>query len=93
MSVVPVTGNWTGASTTFNTKPALGTTPLGSIAGVPDGSAVHSIELDTAALTTVLGSSYSLGLTSTGSDPLWIWSSEATAAEGTPQLVLTFGAK
>ncbi|WP_046776215.1 DNRLRE domain-containing protein [Streptomyces yangpuensis] len=93
VSVVPVTGTWSGASTSFNTKPALGATPLGSIAGVPDGSAVHNVGLDTAAVTAVLGSSYSLGLTSNGSDPLWLWSSESTAAEGTPQLVLTFGAK
>ncbi|MFJ1565515.1 LamG-like jellyroll fold domain-containing protein [Streptomyces erythrochromogenes] len=93
VSVVPVTGTWSGASTSFNTKPALGATPLGSIAGVPDGSAVHNVELDTAAVTAVLGSSYSLGLTSNGSDPLWLWASESTAAEGTPQLVLTFGVK
>ncbi|MFC9295252.1 LamG-like jellyroll fold domain-containing protein [Streptomyces sp. NPDC057011] len=93
VSVVPVTGTWSGTGTTFNTKPTLGTTPLGSFASVPDGSAVQSVPLDTAALSAVLGSSYSLGLTSTGTDPLWIWSSESTAAEGAPQLVLTFGAK
>ncbi|MEW2136133.1 LamG-like jellyroll fold domain-containing protein [Streptomyces sp. NPDC005409] len=93
VSVVPVTGTWSGAGTTFNTKPTLGTTPLGSITGVPDGSAIHNVELDTTALSAVLGSSYSLGLTSTGTDPLWLWSSESTAAEGAPQLVLTFGVK
>ncbi|MFD3807349.1 LamG-like jellyroll fold domain-containing protein [Streptomyces sp. NPDC058611] len=93
VSVVPVTGTWSGAGTTFNTKPTLGTTPLGSISGVPDGSAVHGVELDTAAVSPVLGSSYSLGLKSTGTDPLWLWSSEATAADAAPQLVLTFGPK
>ncbi|MFJ4778346.1 LamG-like jellyroll fold domain-containing protein [Streptomyces sp. NPDC088762] len=93
INVVPVTGTWSGAGTTFNTKPTLGTTPLGSITGVPDGSAVQNVTLDTAALSAVLGSSYSMGLTSTGTDPLWIWSSESTAADGAPQLVLTFGAK
>ncbi|UQX03075.1 LamG-like jellyroll fold domain-containing protein [Streptomyces sp. RerS4] len=93
VSVVPVTGTWSGAGTTFNTKPTLGTTPLGSIAGVPDGSALQSIELDTAALTPVLGTTYSLGLTSAGTDPLWLWSSEATAADAAPQLILTFGPK
>ncbi len=93
VSVVPVTGTWSGPGTTFNTKPTLGTTPLGSITGVPDGSAVHGVELDTAAVSAVLGSSYSLGLKSTGTDPLWLWSSEATAADAAPQLVLTFGPK
>ncbi|MEV7420237.1 LamG-like jellyroll fold domain-containing protein [Streptomyces sp. NPDC089919] len=90
VSVVPVTGTWSGTST-FTTKPTLGATVLGSISAVPDGSALHSIDLDKAAVTAALGSSYSLGLTSNGSDPLWLWSSESTASEGTPQLVLTFG--
>ncbi|WP_030295175.1 DUF7594 domain-containing protein [Streptomyces katrae] len=93
VSVVPVTGTWSGASTTFNNKPTLGTTPLGAFASVPDGSAVQSTPLDTAVLSPVLGSSYSLALTSTGTDPLWIWSMESTAAEAAPQLVLTFGPK
>ncbi|TDU75885.1 LamG-like jellyroll fold domain-containing protein [Streptomyces sp. KS 21] len=93
VSVVPVTGTWSGASTTFNNKPTLGTTPLGAFASVPDGSAIQSTPLDTAALSPVLGSSYSLALTSTGTDPLWIWSMESTAADAAPQLVLTFGPK
>ncbi|KJY40754.1 fibronectin, partial [Streptomyces sp. NRRL S-444] len=93
VSVVPVTGAWSGASTTFNNKPTLGTTPLGAFASVPDGSAIQSTPLDTAALSPVLGSSYSLALTSTGTDPLWIWSMESTAADAAPQLVLTFGPK
>ncbi|MGW6866717.1 CBM96 family carbohydrate-binding protein [Streptomyces sp. NPDC054901] len=93
VSVVPVTGTWSGAGTTFNTKPTLGTTPLGSIAGVPDGSAIQNVELDTAAVSAVLGTSSSLGLTSTGTDPMWIWSSESTAADAAPQLILTFGPK
>jgi hypothetical protein len=93
ITAVPVTGTWSGTGTTFTSKPTLGTTPLGTLAGAPDGSAVHSIPLDTAALSAALGTSYSLGLTSTGTDALWIWSSEATAADGPPQLVLTFGAK
>ncbi|MER5930001.1 DNRLRE domain-containing protein [Streptomyces sp. NPDC002054] len=93
VSVVPVTGTWSGAGTTFNTKPTLGTTPLGSITGIADGSAIHNVDLDTAAVSAVLGTSYDMALTSAGTDPLWIWSSEATAAEGTPQLILTFGPK
>ncbi|MCX5404510.1 DNRLRE domain-containing protein [Streptomyces sp. NBC_00335] len=93
VSVVPVTGTWSGAGTTFNTKPTLGTTPLGSFAGVPEGTAVQSVPLNTTALSAVLGSSYSLGLTSTGGDALWLWSSESTAVDAKPQLTLTFGAK
>ncbi|MCY0957539.1 LamG-like jellyroll fold domain-containing protein [Streptomyces sp. H27-H5] len=93
VSVVPVTGSWTAAATTFNTKPALGTPALGTLAGAADGSAVHGIDLDTAAVTALLGSNTSLALTSTGTDPLWLWSSESTAADAAPQLILTFGPK
>ncbi|MFJ7153610.1 DNRLRE domain-containing protein [Streptomyces sp. NPDC101118] len=91
VSVVPVTGTWSGASTSYNTKPALGATVLGTIGGIADGSAVHNVDLDKAALSAVLGGEYSVALTSNGSDPLWLWSSESTANEGTPQLILTFG--
>ncbi|WP_349372163.1 LamG-like jellyroll fold domain-containing protein [Streptomyces sp. G-G2] len=93
VNVVPVTGTWSGAATTFTTKPTLGTTVLGSVAGVPDGSAVQNVELDTTALTAVLGGSYSMALTSAGTDPLWLWSAESTATDAVPQLVLTFGPK
>ncbi|MEV6571256.1 LamG-like jellyroll fold domain-containing protein [Streptomyces sp. NPDC051577] len=93
VSVVPVTGSWTGAATTFNTKPALGTPALGTLAGAADGSAVHGVDLNTAAVTALLGSNTSLALTSTGTDPLWLWSSESTAADAAPQLILTFGPK
>ncbi|MCX5073286.1 DNRLRE domain-containing protein [Streptomyces sp. NBC_00513] len=93
VSVVPVTGSWTAAATTFNTKPALGTPALGTLAGAADGSAIHGIDLDTAAVTALLGDNTSLALTSTGTDPLWLWSSESTAADAAPQLILTFGPK
>ncbi|WP_328535641.1 LamG-like jellyroll fold domain-containing protein [Streptomyces sp. NBC_00344] len=91
-SVVPVTGAWTEGALTYNNRPALGSGTLGTLSGATDGSTVYSASLDTAALSSALGGSYSLALTSTGTDPLWLWSSEATANEGTPQLVLTFGA-
>ncbi|WP_328967265.1 DNRLRE domain-containing protein [Streptomyces sp. NBC_00239] len=91
VSVVPVTGAWTETGTTYTTRPALGGPALGGFAGIPDGSAVHTTALDTATVAAALGSPYGLALTGAGSDALWLWSSEATAAEGTPQLVLTFG--
>ncbi|KIF72469.1 fibronectin [Streptomyces sp. AcH 505] len=91
-SVVPVTGAWTEAGVTYNNRPALGAGTLGTLSGASAASSVYSTSLSTSALSAALGSSYSLALTSTGTDPLWLWSSEATANEGTPQLVLTFGA-
>ncbi|MEU7033435.1 LamG-like jellyroll fold domain-containing protein [Streptomyces sp. NPDC046237] len=91
-SVVPITGSWAEDTLTYNNRPALDANPIGTLSGAVDGSVVYSAALDTTAVSAALGSSYGLALTSTGTDPLWLWSSEATAAEGTPQLVLTFGA-
>ncbi|MFE3557733.1 DNRLRE domain-containing protein [Streptomyces sp. NPDC059193] len=92
VSVVPVTGSWTEAGTTYNNRPALGGPALGGFAGIPDGSAVHTTGLDTQTVAAALGSGYALALSSAGTDALWLWSSEAQANEGTPQLTLTFGA-
>ncbi|MFG2983478.1 DNRLRE domain-containing protein [Streptomyces sp. NPDC048258] len=92
VSVVPVTGSWTEGGTTYNNRPGLGGPALGAFAGVPDGSAVHTTALNTQTLAAALGTGYSLALSSGGTDALWLWSSEAQANEGTPQLTLTFGA-
>ncbi|CAL9365028.1 hypothetical protein SUDANB120_00743 [Streptomyces sp. enrichment culture] len=92
VSVVPVAGAWSEAGTTYDTRPALGGPALGTFGPVPDGSAVHTTGLSTAPVAAALGSSWSAALTGSGSDALWLWSSEAAAAEGTPQLTLTFGA-
>ncbi|MEW2139356.1 DNRLRE domain-containing protein [Streptomyces sp. NPDC005409] len=92
VSVVPVAGPWSEGGTTYNNRPALGGPALGAFAGIPDGSAVHTTGLTTATVAAALGGSYGLALTSTGTDALWLWSSEAQANEGTPQLTLTFGA-
>ncbi|MFE9559902.1 DNRLRE domain-containing protein [Streptomyces sp. NPDC006487] len=92
VSVLPVTGSWTEAGTTYANRPALGGPALGSFAGVPEGSAVHTTGLDKTAVAGALGSAYSLALSSAGTDALWLWSSEAAANEGSPKLTLTFGA-
>ncbi len=92
VSVVPVTGSWTEGGTTYNNRPDLGGPALGSFAGIPDGSAVHAAGLHTPTVAAALGGGYSLALSSAGTDALWLWSSEAQANEGTPQLTLTFGA-
>ncbi|MCJ0875718.1 DNRLRE domain-containing protein [Streptomyces sp. AP-93] len=92
VSVLPVTGSWTEAGTTYANRPALGGPALGSFAGVPEGSAVHTTGLDKAAVAGALGGAYSLALSSAGTDALWLWSSEAAANEGSPKLTLTFGA-
>ena len=89
-SIVPVTGTWTESAVTYNTRPALSTSVLGTITGASSVSTGYSAALDASALDGALGSVSSLALTSSGTDSLRIWSSEATAAYR-PQLVLTFG--
>ncbi|MEU0783851.1 LamG-like jellyroll fold domain-containing protein, partial [Streptomyces sp. NPDC006173] len=83
-AVRPVTGSWTEAGTTFTSKPALSSTSVGTLSGAADLLTVYSATLDTSALSPALGGSYGLALTSTGTDALWVWSSEASAAENTP---------
>ncbi|MFD7990284.1 CBM96 family carbohydrate-binding protein [Streptomyces mexicanus] len=92
IAVRPVTGSWTETGTTYTSRPAVSSTAVGTLSGATDVSTLYSATLDTAALSPALGGSYNLALTSTGTDALWLWSSEAPAAENTPQLVLTFGA-
>ncbi|MFF8258784.1 DNRLRE domain-containing protein [Streptomyces virginiae] len=92
VSLVPVTGSWSEGATTYNNRPALGGPALGAYPGVPDGSAVHTATLTTGSVAAALGGSLGLALSSSGTDALWLWSSEAQANEGTPQLALTFGA-
>ncbi|MET9594268.1 DNRLRE domain-containing protein [Streptomyces sp. NPDC006516] len=89
-SIVPVTGAWTESAVTHNTRPALSTSVLGTITGASSVSTGYSAALDASALDGALGSVSSLALTSSGTDSLRIWSSEATTAYR-PQLVLTFG--
>ncbi|MFJ6795211.1 DNRLRE domain-containing protein [Streptomyces sp. NPDC091268] len=92
VSVVPITGPWTEAGTTYDNRPALGGPAIGGFAQIPDGSAVHTATLTKDTVAAALGGSYGLALTSAGTDALWLWSSEAQAGEGTPRLTLTFGA-
>ncbi|MYR92481.1 MULTISPECIES: LamG-like jellyroll fold domain-containing protein [unclassified Streptomyces] len=92
-TVVPVAGAWTESAVTYNSRPALSASVLGSITGATAVSTDYSVELTAPALGGALGSAYSLALTSGGTDSLRIWSSEAGSAAARPQLVLTFGAE
>ncbi|WNI26392.1 DNRLRE domain-containing protein [Streptomyces sp. ITFR-16] len=92
-TLVPVTGAWTESTVTYNTRPSLATTVLGTISGATDISTGYSVDLNAPALGGALGSSYSLALTNSGTDSLRIWSGEVATAAQRPQLVLTFGAE
>nr|WP_299538739.1 DNRLRE domain-containing protein [uncultured Streptomyces sp.] len=91
--VVPVTGAWSESSVTYNTRPALAGTVLGTISGATALSTDYAVELDASALGGALGSSFSLALTGSGTDSLRVWSGEVATAAFRPQLILTFGAE
>lgn len=75
---------------THTTRPALSASVPGTITGAAPVSTGHSAEPAASALDGALGSVLPLALTSSGTNSLRIWPSEATAA-CRPQLVLTFG--
>lgn len=92
-AVVPVTGSWTEAGTTWNTRPAVdAATVLGTLPGgtVPDSH--YSVPLDVAGLSGSLGSEVDLAVVSEGTDNVWFWSREFWNEDYRPQLLLTFGA-
>lgn len=91
--VVPVTGDWSGSEVTYATKPELAQDPVGELTPPTGPNTKASVQLDKAALSAALGGEYSLALTGEGTDSLWLWSSEASASEGTPKLILTFSPK
>ncbi|WP_371790431.1 DNRLRE domain-containing protein [Streptomyces sp. NBC_01471] len=93
ISVSPVTGTWSPTSVTYTTRPALSSTAVGTLTGATQPSTLYSADLNTATLAADLGSSYDLALTSDGTDALWLWASQDSAAQSTPNLVLTFSPK
>ncbi|MDX6312212.1 MAG: hypothetical protein QOF44_1676 [Streptomyces sp.] len=90
-TVVPVTGSWTESGVTYNTRPTVSSTVLGTLTGATTISTAYSVPLDISQLTGSLGSPYAVALTSTGTDSLWLWSREVSSTAKQPQLVLTFG--
>ncbi|WP_431961183.1 hypothetical protein [Actinacidiphila sp. bgisy160] len=64
----------------------------GTLTGATAARSTYETALNADTLAGAPGGSYALALTSTGSDALWLWSSEAAGAGNHPVLVLTFGA-
>ena len=79
--------SWTEGALTYNTRKALGTTTIGSLAAPSGISSSYSITLTPSALQGDVGSTLSLGLTTTSSDGLGLGTREAAAGA---TLQLTF---
>lgn len=89
VSAVPVTGSWSEAGVTYANRPALGSTPLGTLAGAPKIQTEYAVPLATGSVNGSLGGTFDVALTSTGTDSLWLWARE-TGGTG-PRLTLNFG--
>ncbi|WP_370647276.1 LamG-like jellyroll fold domain-containing protein [Arthrobacter sp. zg-Y1116] len=83
-----VTGSWSEAATSWNTRPALASTLLGSIAPTAVNSA-YTINLDPEAVSALLAGPVNLGITSTGTDNAWFYTREASSTRR-PVLTLVF---
>jgi len=90
LSVQPVTGDWTETGVTWNTGPALDPSVIGTIHSPDTLQTDYSAALTVSALSSHLGQSYDLALTSTGGDSAWFWSHQAPDATTHPHLTLTF---
>ncbi|SFC68713.1 LamG-like jellyroll fold domain-containing protein [Streptomyces aidingensis] len=87
---VPATSAW-DESTTWNTRPTLGSTVYGTISGATTPGGVYTVPLDTAEIGALLGSTLDMGGVGSGGDTLRWYSREASSGSQ-PVLVLTFGA-
>ncbi|RKN46005.1 LamG domain-containing protein [Streptomyces hoynatensis] len=91
-AVRPVTGDWQETAVTYDTRPTLGDTALGTLEAPATPGGVYAAPLDPATVRAALGGELDLALTGTGGDSLWFWSREARQTSYHPQLLLTFGA-
>jgi hypothetical protein len=89
--VVPVTGTWSEATTTWADRPTLDSQVLGTLTGADAAGSAYTVVLDTAELAAALGGDLDLGMVSEGGSVIRFHSREAAAANH-PQLLLTFGA-
>jgi hypothetical protein len=82
-------GDWSEATTTYNNRPQTSSTLLGTLTGPTAPNASYSISLDAAAISAALAGDINFSMQSAGTDNMWFFSREATAAKR-PALVLNF---
>lgn len=88
--VRPITGAWTETGATYNNRPGLSSTVLGTLPPVSELNTDYTITLDPAWLAGRIGQTVNLAMTSEGTDNVWLWSREHSS--GGPQLHLVWGA-
>jgi hypothetical protein len=78
--------SWTEGSMTYNNRKALGSTTIGSLVAPSSINSSYTITLTPSALQSDVGSTLSLGLTTTSSDGLGLATREASTGAATLQL-------
>jgi hypothetical protein len=81
---------WTEAGLTWNNRPAINGSLLGSITGATAVNTSYDTTLSPSVLAPLLGTQQSVGISSTGTDSLYLWSRNFSTVTSRPQLILTF---
>ncbi|WP_354576115.1 LamG-like jellyroll fold domain-containing protein [Frigoribacterium sp. UYMn621] len=87
-----VTGTWSAASVTWNTRPTGAGPLLGVLTGASATNTNYTVALDATQLAGLVGTTASFSETSTGSDNVRLWSNDSTNAAYRPLLTLTYTA-
>jgi hypothetical protein len=80
---------WSESGMTYNTKPALGTTVLGSVPAGSASATTYTVTLTPSQLQSAVGGLLTLAVKGAAADTFYVNSKEAASAR--PQLVLTAG--
>ncbi len=89
-NVKTAANGWTETGVTYNNRPAVGSSVVGTLAAGTLPDSVYTIDLDPVQLQSLLGGELTLAMTNSGTDALWFWSHEVLAEARRPQLTLQF---
>jgi hypothetical protein len=83
--------SWSETGVTWNNRPAVTTTTLGTVAANTAPGSVVRTTLDPAGLASRAGSNATLAVVGSGTNSLWFWSRSRLGPDYQPALVLTYG--
>lgn len=89
LNVRAASDSWSESTTTYASRPALGSAVLGTLSGATRPNTAYWINLDPAALRPLSGAT-TLAVQGTGKDSFWFWSRRHAAPSYRPLLELTF---
>lgn len=89
LNVRTASDSWSESTTTYASRPALGSAVLGSLAGASTPNTAYWINLDASALRPLSGAT-TLAVQGTGNDSFWFWSRRQTTTSYRPMLELTY---